>query len=246
MRLSFVDRARGQGLLRTVTKDSRMDDDDWYLPDDEALLPCATMLSDGRSGQPSASFGFDDDDGASVAEGGAMLLPLTVEDAEGGGDRVAPFLVKLYEIVSSESLDQHVSWSAAGDTLRIVDPASFARDVLPLYFKHSNLRSFIRQLNMYGFCRGPTKGSRVIEFFHERFCRGGRAHLRQIKRCQVAKPKAAVTAAAAAADPQAEREMRQLVGELDEAHHSICRLEGELMGYLPHYEYDLCAAFSSS
>jgi hypothetical protein len=176
----------------------RMEESDWLdLPPDEhalsetggAMPPRAASGLGSRRNSNAPSGSFDDygddggglgDDGASQAEGGAMLPPMTEEDAEGGAERVAPFLVKLYEIVSSESLNQHITWSAAGDTLRIVDPAGFARDVLPRYFKHSNLRSFIRQLNMYGFCRGPTKGARVIEFFHERFCRGGRAHLKQV------------------------------------------------------------------
>ena len=35
-----------------------------------------------------------------------------------------------------------------GTSFHIYDQASFAKDVLPFYFKHSNFASFIRQLNM--------------------------------------------------------------------------------------------------
>lgn len=202
----------------------------------ESALP-ASALDD------SAAFDISQYD----AGAGAELLTASLPDhgcvSDDGADatdevegRVAPFLVKLYEIVSSKSLDQHITWNAAGDTLRIVDPATFARDVLPLYFKHNNLRSFIRQLNMYGFYRGPTKGTRVIEFFHERFCRGGRAQLKHIKRCHVTKAKSKSTTdqnptpAAAGAQAQADSEMDSLLGELGHVNSYILKLEEELMG----------------
>ena len=161
---------------------------------------------------------------------------------ECGEGRVAPFLVKLYEIVSSKALDEHIAWNPAGDTIRIVDPAAFARDVLPLYFKHNNLRSFIRQLNMYGFYRGPTKGTRVIEFFHEKFCRGGRAQLRHIKRCHVTKVRSKAgskstaehqpSPAAAAAQAKDDSEMEALLDDLGQVHQYIVKLEEELMGQI--------------
>ncbi len=57
--------------------------------------------------------------------------------------------------------------------------------MLPLYFKHDNLRSFIRQLNIYGFTRRPSSQSgrdRAMEFHHPLFMRHGIRYLKEIKR----------------------------------------------------------------
>ena len=56
--------------------------------------------------------------------------------------------------------------------------------MLPLYFKHDNLRSFIRQLNIYGFqrCQNSSGRDRTMEFFHPMFTRNGMRNLKDIKR----------------------------------------------------------------
>jgi len=99
-------------------------------------------------------------------------------------DKVAPFLIKLYEIVSSPASDYLICWSEMGDSFRIIDRTKFAQDVLPLYFKHDNLRSFIRQLNIYGFQRVPNASGRdrTMEFQHPMFTRNGVRNLKEIKR----------------------------------------------------------------
>jgi len=99
-------------------------------------------------------------------------------------DKVAPFLIKLFEIVSSPASDYLICWSEVGDSFRIIDRMKFAQDVLPLYFKHDNLRSFIRQLNIYGFQRVPNASGRdrTMEFQHPMFTRNGVRNLKEIKR----------------------------------------------------------------
>jgi len=44
-----------------------------------------------------------------------------------------------------------VSWLADGKSFKIHNPQEFSNKILPLYFKTKKLRSFKRQLNLYGF-----------------------------------------------------------------------------------------------
>ncbi|CAM8933603.1 unnamed protein product [Rhodiola kirilowii] len=62
-----------------------------------------------------------------------------------------PFLTKTYQLVDDLSIDSVISWNEDGTAFVIWNPAEFARDVLPKYFKHNNFSSFVRQLNTYGF-----------------------------------------------------------------------------------------------
>jgi heat shock transcription factor, other eukaryote len=73
------------------------------------------------------------------------MPPSTVQE----GHRVTPFLVKTYQLVDDNSTDEVISWNSDGTSFVVWRPAEFARDVLPLFFKHNNLSSFVRQLNTY-------------------------------------------------------------------------------------------------
>ncbi|KAJ7407568.1 Heat shock factor protein 3 [Willisornis vidua] len=79
-----------------------------------------------------------------------------------------------------------------GENFCILDEQRFAKELLPKYFKHNNISSFIRQLNMYGFRKVialengiiTAEKSSVIEFQHP-FFKQGKAHLLEnIKRKQ--------------------------------------------------------------
>jgi len=108
------------------------------------------------------------------------------------GGQMAPFLTKLYQIVSAPTTDHCINWTPKGDSFVISDPDTFARDILPTYFKHNNIRSFIRQLNTYGFRKRTNISStdEHLEFFHAKFRRDDPAQLAQIKRCHQSKPQA--------------------------------------------------------
>ncbi|RKP12127.1 HSF-type DNA-binding-domain-containing protein [Piptocephalis cylindrospora] len=44
-----------------------------------------------------------------------------------------------------------VGWTAQGDSFVVYEPNTFERTLLPRYFRHANLASFVRQLNKYDF-----------------------------------------------------------------------------------------------
>ncbi|KAK1395265.1 Heat shock transcription factor [Heracleum sosnowskyi] len=95
------------------------------------------------------------------------------------GTSPPPFLAKICDLVDDRKTNHIVSWSKGNNSFVIWDPDIFATELLPKYFKHSNLSSFIRQLNTYGFRKvDPDK----LEFASEWFLRGQRHLLKQIRR----------------------------------------------------------------
>ncbi|XP_052861614.1 uncharacterized protein LOC128268530 [Anopheles cruzii] len=67
------------------------------------------------------------------------------------GAGVPAFLAKLWRLVEDSDTNDLISWSTDGRSFIIQNQAQFAKELLPLNYKHNNMASFIRQLNMYGF-----------------------------------------------------------------------------------------------
>ncbi|KAG7316872.1 hypothetical protein KOW79_019170 [Hemibagrus wyckioides] len=116
-----------------------------------------------------------------TASSGALLL---------AGNNVPAFLTKLWTLVDDPDTDPLICWSPSGNSFHVFDQGRFSKEVLPKYFKHNNMASFVRQLNMYGFRKvvhieqgGLVKPEKDdTEFQHPYFIRGQEHLLENIKR----------------------------------------------------------------
>jgi len=105
------------------------------------------------------------------------------------GGSVPAFLAKLWKMVDNPETNSLINWSPDGSSFVIRNQGEFTKTLLPYYYKHSNMASFVRQLNMYGFHKvmsvesGGLKADKdEVEFAHTFFLRGQEHLLDQIKR----------------------------------------------------------------
>eukprot|EP01103_Thecamoeba_quadrilineata_P012517 TRINITY_DN3245_c0_g1_i1.p1 TRINITY_DN3245_c0_g1~~TRINITY_DN3245_c0_g1_i1.p1 ORF type:complete len:311 (-),score=55.00 TRINITY_DN3245_c0_g1_i1:883-1815(-) len=108
----------------------------------------------------------------------------------------ATFILKLHSMLSEQEFYPYLAWSRDGTTLVLRNTDLLAKNVLPKYFKHNNLASFVRQLNSYGFrktdssinqscscCEAECTCSQPrMEFRHEKFVREKPELIREITR----------------------------------------------------------------
>ncbi|KAF7942739.1 uncharacterized protein EAE97_006193 [Botrytis byssoidea] len=115
-------------------------------PDHEAnSIPEHMMVED----QPSSGSLATPSAAAAAAAGGG-IQPKVVQTA---------FIHKLYSMLEDVNIRHLISWSATQDSF-VMSPSSDFSKVLSQYFKHTNISSFVRQLNMYGF-------HKVSDVFHQ-------------------------------------------------------------------------------
>jgi heat shock transcription factor 1 len=112
------------------------------------------------------------------------------QPAQNAANNVPAFLAKLWQMVNDARTDNIISWSPDGRSFVIHDQTTFAQTQLPYYYKHSNMSSFVRQLNMYDFHKvvgvesGGLKSEKQeeMEFQHQFFLKGMKGLLTNIKR----------------------------------------------------------------
>ncbi|KAJ1723168.1 Flocculation suppression protein [Coemansia erecta] len=145
---------------------------------DSAQSPKEPFESDAAPTSPSTALAVDEDD-SEQAPRPRLLIQKTH----------AAFVSKLYAMVADSTTDSLISWVAEGDCFKVTDPVGFSRNVLPVYFKHGNWQSFVRQLNMYGFHKindlaygGVFGDTQLWMFKHPFFQRDELKMLQKIKR----------------------------------------------------------------
>ena len=118
------------------------------------------------------------------------MLPVTEIVLPQLASNVPAFLAKLWKMVDDPDTDHLIAWGDLGNSFVILNQADFSQSLLPYYYKHSNMASFVRQLNMYGFHKvvgveaGGLKSEKdqEMEFAHKFFLRGQELLLNHIKR----------------------------------------------------------------
>lgn len=102
---------------------------------------------------------------------------------------IPAFIAKLWEMVNDPSYDDLIQWCKKGTSFTILDQNTFCAGLLPLFYKHNNMASFIRQLNKYGFRKVASLESASLkndkndlEFSHPYFLKNCPELLIEIKR----------------------------------------------------------------
>lgn len=160
------------------------------VPTSQSSGPSSTSPQSGISVPTSPADGLITPDGSDAS---AKRRRLADDDSAGSpATSTSPplFLEKTCEMLEKCSPDI-ASWSPNGDSFIVKNPVAFAEHVIPIYFKHKNFSSFVRQLNFYGFRKVRVVDPEITgnvdpkdwwEFRHDKFQRDRKDLLKEIKR----------------------------------------------------------------
>ncbi|KAF0700816.1 Aste57867_8667 [Aphanomyces stellatus] len=98
--------------------------------------------------------------------------------------RAPIFVQRLYFMLEKSGSTDLVSWSADGLSFLIHEPTLFSKRLLPKFYGHGKLATFVRDLSHFGFHKVTQLPHRldVIEYCHIDFQRGNVKALRRIQK----------------------------------------------------------------
>ena len=109
-----------------------------------------------------------------------------------------PFPLMLHEMLDdaeSGGFAHIVSWQLDGYGFKVIDKQQFVEHILPKYFNQNSYKSFLRQVNLYGFSRiskSQAKGGHAGGcYFHKHFIRGQKQLCSHISRQSATKKQSA-------------------------------------------------------
>lgn len=94
----------------------------------------------------------------------------------------ALFTRKLWKMLLRPEVKDTISWCPSGKSFKIRNQIIFSQKILPMYFKHNNMGSFIRQLNLYDFHKINACPEVTMEYQHCYFQRDRPDLLKFIRR----------------------------------------------------------------
>ena len=106
----------------------------------------------------------------------------------------APFPQRLYTMLmkcEGFNLKEVVSWQSHGKSFKIHNTEMFVEQILPLFFRHTRIKSFTRQLYNYGF-RRVNRGEDTGCYHHHSFLKGNEQLVRKILRIK-SQPKVTIS-----------------------------------------------------
>jgi hypothetical protein len=93
---------------------------------------------------------------------------------------IPKFLTKTFDLLEGRNYPHAIEWYNKGSSILIKNSLEFEK-ILPRFFKHKKIASFIRQLNLYGFKKVKNNQNQFI-YYNPKFQSGKRNLLKMMKR----------------------------------------------------------------
>lgn len=155
-------------------------------------------------------------------------------EAHSNTDVVKPFVQTLWKMVCEPSTATCVSWTQDGSAITILQMEKFVSELVPRYFRHSNLSSFVRQLNTYGFAkRDSSYGMHVYwhpDFhrdFPERLCLIQRKKMHPLSTALISQPEE-VAPVAASSTISSGHELQSILSRICQMNSRLDEVQNEL------------------